>query len=298
MFSLSSPGQTDESSTWMAHVLHWEGMCSVYCSGANCQVFELRCTYDPVEQTAKLSNSDVRAIQQQLKIQDQPVDFMCTDTLFQHPLGYKNTVPCFHLTSYLLHASSCADRHDPAMHPEVPHDGNPSHGLPLAMDGNLLVLHSTKLPRTGHGPGTPAPSTGFILHGLHAVRAIYFMLHASYFIPARHAVQPPHRHPTPPGVLPFLLLSSISSCVRPCRCVFRTVRLVSFSPFISTVVIFFNKTSVWPGPRPYHGAHAFYLPCAGLLHSLYTRKRYHAHYPIILLHTTENAPTVYCTHLH
>ena len=88
VFSLSSPGQTNEPSTWMAHVFHWEGMCSVCCSGANCQVFELRCTYDPVEQTAKLSNSDVRAIQQQLKIQDQPVDFMCTDTLFQHPLGY------------------------------------------------------------------------------------------------------------------------------------------------------------------------------------------------------------------
>ena len=76
----------------------------------------------------------------------------------------------------LLHASSCADRHDPAMHPEVPHDGNPSYGLPLAMDGNLSVLHTTKLLQAGYTPGTPAPSTGFILHGLHTVRASYLIM--------------------------------------------------------------------------------------------------------------------------
>merc|ERR1712185_348087 len=84
---------------------------------------------------------------------------------------------CMAFMLYVLSTSCFIMSSHGAMHPEVPHDGNPSHGLPLAMDGNLLVLHSTKLPRTGHGPGTPAPSTGFILHGLHAVRAIYFMLH-------------------------------------------------------------------------------------------------------------------------
>ena len=201
----------------MFSLLLWSKLSSlrtqmyVRSSGTNCQAFELRCTCNPT--TAQDSRPTCGfyvygyTIPASTRIQEHSA------LLSSHFIS----TSCFIMSS-----------HD-AMHPEVPHDGNPSHGLPLAMDGNLLVLHSTKLPRTGHAPGTPAPSTGFILHGLHAVRAS-FLLHASYFIPARHAVQPPHRHPMPPGVLPFLLLSSISSCVRPCRCVFRTVRLVSSPP--------------------------------------------------------------------
>ena len=77
----------------------------------------------------------------------------------------------------------------------------------------------------------------------------------SYFIPTRRIVQP-HHPPTPPGVLPSLPPYSISLCVRPCIVVCSERFAWSLPPPLRwSLFIFFNKTSVWLGPRPHYGAY-------------------------------------------
>ena len=132
-----------------------------------------------------------------LKIQDRPVDFMCTDTSPRHPHGYQFehstlpscfahtlpsccTCPCLH-ASLMLHSYCLGTfKHDRPVssrwQPPVWSVCSSGWGPPFR--GSL----GSPLTAAGTSEAS-APSTGFILSGLHAVRAHGFCLHASLILP-------------------------------------------------------------------------------------------------------------------